>query len=690
MTGQIFINYRRGDAPGFAGRLFDRLEDEFQPEHVFMDVDSIAPGLDFSKVLDEKINQCDVVLSIIGRRWLDAEDERGERRLDNPNDFVRIELEAALRQEKRVIPVLVDGAEMPRLHDLPESLQSFSLRNAVRLTHDRFKADTAGLIRALKVAIAEEQSQQSKQRSSTETRTKTSIDSERVVSLRKTDGVPAGASTLETAKEADETSNWLSIRSSTFAEEFRNHLARFPAGETATRAQSKLESVVWADVASRGDRSAFESYLEEFPNGPNATAARSSVKEIQDQEEALEALNKARKAEETAWSAVKGTNDPDTLRSFLQRWPEGNYAGEARIRMRQKSPADREVRQMLYWLVGIATIAIAIPAATFLPSISLWLQDTSIKTLDDGWLDNEISFTPGGEAILSASYTSPDITTWRTGQRKIFFQSDVPSGFWAWNQTASMSLDGTLMISGHNATGSQKPINVLRTWDMKTSDLKNEFVLKNGYINQIKVLPTNDGVLVAHASENSIVLYDARSGNEVRVFPGHSDGVTALDINSDGAFVVSGGADGTVRSWNVSSGKQLHEYGHDLGEIVDVAIAPNQQLIAASSAKTNEVLVWDFGAGNLVRRLNTPIGGISDLVFTPNSNFIVTGGSDHQVRVWSVETGENVHTFTGHPTPVVAVDVSDDGQFVASSSSNADGENFRMLKIWKFPGLEGH
>ena len=105
MAGNIFINYRRGDDPGFTQALYSRLEQAFPPERLFMDVDNIAPGLDFVQVLNEQVARCDVLIAIIGKNWLDANDESGERRLDNPEDFVRIEIESALAQKKRVVPV---------------------------------------------------------------------------------------------------------------------------------------------------------------------------------------------------------------------------------------------------------------------------------------------------------------------------------------------------------------------------------------------------------------------------------------------------------------------------------------------------------------------------------------------------------------------------------------------------------
>ena len=128
MAGNIFINYRRGDDPGFTQALYSRLEQAFPSESLFMDVDNIAPGLDFVQVLNEQVARCDVLIAVIGKNWLGAADE-GERRLDNPDDFVRVEIESALAQKKRVIPVLVNDASMPRSTELPEGLKPFARCN---------------------------------------------------------------------------------------------------------------------------------------------------------------------------------------------------------------------------------------------------------------------------------------------------------------------------------------------------------------------------------------------------------------------------------------------------------------------------------------------------------------------------------------------------------------------------------
>ena len=96
--GEIFINYRRGDDPRYTGRLFDRLEEAFEPQQLFLDVDNIAPGLDFvRKFSSESVARCDVLLVVIGKGWIDARNPLGMRRLDNPHDFVRIEIESSAK-----------------------------------------------------------------------------------------------------------------------------------------------------------------------------------------------------------------------------------------------------------------------------------------------------------------------------------------------------------------------------------------------------------------------------------------------------------------------------------------------------------------------------------------------------------------------------------------------------------------
>jgi hypothetical protein len=149
----IFINYRRDDAPGVAGRLFDHLAARFAKNDLFMDVDAMKPGVDFAKQLDTQVSQCRVLLAVIGPHWLDAKDKTGVRRLDNEKDYVRIELASALKRDIAVIPVLVDGATMPAEESLSDDLKPLAFRHALELRHSRFSADADAIVQALESAV---------------------------------------------------------------------------------------------------------------------------------------------------------------------------------------------------------------------------------------------------------------------------------------------------------------------------------------------------------------------------------------------------------------------------------------------------------------------------------------------------------------------------------------------------------
>jgi class 3 adenylate cyclase len=149
---RIFINYRREDSSGHAGRLYDRLAPVFGHKNVFMDIDAIRAGLPFTEAIDSAVRDCDVLIAVIGRHWLVVADERGRPRLEDPQDFVRLEIEAALaRPEVRVIPVLVQNAPIPKPHELPADLQALTVRQVVELRDTRFSQDVEDLIRELEL-----------------------------------------------------------------------------------------------------------------------------------------------------------------------------------------------------------------------------------------------------------------------------------------------------------------------------------------------------------------------------------------------------------------------------------------------------------------------------------------------------------------------------------------------------------
>jgi TIR domain/Domain of unknown function (DUF4062) len=143
----IFLSYRREETRHLAGRLADGLGSV----QVFMDVDSIEPGADFADAIARQVESCDVLIALIGDRWLTITNREGRRKLDDADDLVVLEIGTALERGVRVIPVLVDGAAMPEPHDLPDRLRSLTRRNAIRIDHETFRSDVVALLKAVGV-----------------------------------------------------------------------------------------------------------------------------------------------------------------------------------------------------------------------------------------------------------------------------------------------------------------------------------------------------------------------------------------------------------------------------------------------------------------------------------------------------------------------------------------------------------
>ncbi len=151
----IFISYRREESAGHAGRIYDRLRERFGRDRVFMDVSAIEPGVDFVEAIDRAVGSCAVLLVIIGRRWLDCTDTAGQRRLDDPRDFIRLEVGTALRRNIRVIPVLVQDAAMPVEAGLPDDLKLLARRNAIEINDTHWDSDLAQLVETLGRVLGE-------------------------------------------------------------------------------------------------------------------------------------------------------------------------------------------------------------------------------------------------------------------------------------------------------------------------------------------------------------------------------------------------------------------------------------------------------------------------------------------------------------------------------------------------------
>src|SRR5215472_13745845 len=458
MAGKIFLSYRREDEPGFALALFGRLEQSFPTERLFMDVEGgIAAGQDFVRVLEDQVSACDVLLALIGPKWLTAMDEMGHRSLDNPRDFVRIEIASALRLGKHVIPVLVHKTEMPRADALPTPLQPLARRNAVGLTQERFKSDAQGLIKALEGALAK--AEEARKQAATEAAAaEKQRAAERAAKAEEAARAEKEKARLEAiAGKAEELANWDFIKASQSSQEFRDHLARFPQGMTARMAQTKLEALVWADLAQPVNLRALRGFLDEFPSGAHAEEAKSQQSERERQAAAVREAEERRRRETEAWAFASASENGAAIGTFLKEWPEGEHANAARRRIKETN----RIRQRRWLLPGLG-VAIGLGAVgiTDLPGFPLWrfLYDQSIRT-----------FTGHSDPVKSVAF-APD------GRTALFGSSD-----------------------------------------------------------------------------NTVKLWDVASGTETRTFTGHSDPVTSVAFAPDGRTALSSSDDKTVKLWDLTS-----------------------------------------------------------------------------------------------------------------------------------------
>jgi hypothetical protein len=157
LPARIFISYRRQDTDFPAAWLYERLAERFGRGLVFKDIDSIVGGDRFADVIADAVAGCDVLLVLIGIHWTTITDKSGRRRLDSPDDFVRLEIGAALNNNIRVIPVLLQGVTLPRSDELPASMAELVHRQSMEISANRFDSDLGRLVKALETVLAEEE-----------------------------------------------------------------------------------------------------------------------------------------------------------------------------------------------------------------------------------------------------------------------------------------------------------------------------------------------------------------------------------------------------------------------------------------------------------------------------------------------------------------------------------------------------
>ncbi|MCR9271126.1 MAG: toll/interleukin-1 receptor domain-containing protein [Hyphomonadaceae bacterium] len=239
---KFFISYRREDSQHQADRLHTALKQYVDdPKHdIFIDIDNIPFGVDFIEHLSSKVSQCEVLLALIGDRWLQADPVSGKPRINEPNDFVRIEIAAALKRGIPVVPVLLDGAPFPSPDQLPEELKPLSRRNGVPVQRLSFDADVARMINGLPISS----------------------------DLRfRNRSTWAGKASLQNAEAKERAAVFSSLEKSLDETEYREFLNRFSDGPETTTAQERLEQLASWSKVDQSDADAIAFWFAQNPRG---------------------------------------------------------------------------------------------------------------------------------------------------------------------------------------------------------------------------------------------------------------------------------------------------------------------------------------------------------------------------------------------------------------------------------------
>jgi hypothetical protein len=679
LSGKIFINYRRDDDQGNAGRLYDRLRAELGDDRLFMDVEGhIKAGDDFVDVLRAQVAQCDVLLAIIGQRWLTVADEAGRRRLDNPEDWVRVEIEGALETGKRVIPVLVGGAEIPRAERLPEPLKPLARRQAIRITPERFHADASGLVAQVKAVLAEVERARAAAteaeraavaeagRRRQEEEAARLAERERQEAERARRQAVAGLAPEE-IKAALEVENWAFVKDKNDPAELRDHVARFAGGPTERFAAERLASLIWAGL-DRGDRAALQAFLDELPRAREAAEARAALDAITARE-AEERAKSERRARETAeWAAIAGSTDKAAIEAFLEAWPYGVHVADAKARLRDLRGAGRFSRRILlkgaaYGVGGTAGASVA-AILTLKPAMPIWrlLHDRSKRTFTGHTASvTAVAFAPDGRAILSASRDKTlklwDVATGDLLRTFVGHTSDVTAVAFAPDGRTALSASGEVKL-----------------WDVATG----EVLWTVPHSSAIEIIFMPDGATALSADwEMNIKRWNTTKGEVLQTVTGREDGVSDIRFAPDRRTALSGGTLGnnTCKLWDVVTGTVLRTLTGHTSRVFAVAYALNGRAALSGSVDCT-LMLWDLATGTQLRTLVGHSSSVTAVACASDGQTALSAGLDDTLKLWDVATGQLLRTFSGHTDEVWHIEFAPDGRTALSGSS--DG----TLKLW--------
>ena len=618
--GGVFISYRRQETAAYAGRLADLLTDRLGRHRVFIDVDDIEGGLPFEQAIDQALGSCQVLLALIGAQWLDVTDENGRRRLDDPNDRLRREIEAALEGNVRVIPVLVGGARMPQAQDLPNSLAELHGRQSLTLRHESFPDDARRLVATIKRILQPPPP-----------KLPPKAEFYRAFWTRFLERIRAEHPKWTTAR-IPQTDNWITMPSAIKGAVYR---CSFAAGGTL-RAELDIDS---------GDA---EANLELF----RALKARAATIE-------------GTYGKPLSWEEVPGR----------QAFRIADYTdGDVTNTDQHDAYID--------WFFETGTRlrkALALP-----PKPKLVEHPEAVHTLDHVFEVHAVAFSPDGELLATASrYGMVRLWDWaiEKEQRPITVDDDhnpvhrlafSPDG----RLLATAGEDGTAQVwelaTRQQQTGfeaaSGKPVadvafspdgrllatagwdGTARVWELATGQQQRNFSTELADPEPMaSVAFSPDGRLVATGSfDNRVRVWELATEQEqeqLRII--HAYAVWRVAFSPDGRLLATGSVDGTARVTEVATGQEQRSFEHKTtlsgldvevsSTVRDVAFSPDGRLLATAS-RDGAARVWELATGQkrAMVKDNDYNRAVVSVAFSPNGRRLATASLDRTAKVWAL------------------------------------------------------
>jgi len=534
----VFVSYRRGDSEGQARALKNDLVELIGKSSVFMDVDNIDPGQDFRHVLHERLESCDFLLALIGPGWLDAKDGEGHRRLDNATDLVRHEIATALKRNIAVIPVLLQGAQVPLPERLPNDIKELSYRHALALGHSTWESDVREMVRRL------------------------GLDKEAAVSRDwtrplKTAWLPAAVAVIAIVsavffyREAPD----------------RNSDSRPDAVSSPRREPSPAPTPV-----SEGTPAPPARITSEPP------ARSTGVSPLERSSGGLTPGMVAR-----AFPGESGAANSVSVSPGSRLLAAGFQSGVVKL----WDPNNGKTVASLPGQVGsVSAIAFSpdnrlLAATSGDRTVRLWdfaRQKESARLVGHRESVLAVAFSPDGRTVATAS-ADATVRLWdaATGEGRAVF-----AGHSDWATSVVFSDDGRLVISG----GHDRSV---RVWDIERS--RERMAIEANASVWSVAITAHRNLIAAGTDRGTIVVWDADTGQQEWTGPAHNGSVWALAFNDRGTLLASGGADSLVKLWDTTSWTSSQTFREHKEWVRSVVFEPAGMWLASASGD-GDVRTW--------------------------------------------------------------------------------------------------